>query len=55
LVIAGKNEELIKEEHTVNLAKTIPDAKLELVPKTGHFCPMEDPRTVNKLICDFLL
>ena len=54
LVIAGENEELIKEEHTKNLAHTIPNAVLEIIPKTGHFCPMEDRKTVNKLISEFL-
>jgi pimeloyl-ACP methyl ester carboxylesterase len=55
LVITGKNEELVKEEHTKNIAQTIPNAKLELVLNTGHFCPMEDPKKVNRLISDFLL
>jgi pimeloyl-ACP methyl ester carboxylesterase len=54
LVITGKNEESIKEEHTKNIAQTIPNAKLELIPNTGHFCPVEDPKTVNRLISNFL-
>ena len=54
LVITGKNEELVKEEHTKNFSRTIPNAKLELVSNTGHFCPMEDPKTVKRLINDVL-
>jgi pimeloyl-ACP methyl ester carboxylesterase len=54
LVITGKDEELIKEEHTISIAQTIPGAKLELIPNTGHYCPMEDPKSVNRLIGEFL-
>jgi pimeloyl-ACP methyl ester carboxylesterase len=54
LVITGINEELIKPEHTMNIAQTIPNSQLEFVPNTGHFCPMEDPKRVNRLIFDFL-
>ena len=54
LIITSKNEELINEEHTKNIAQTIPNAKLDLIPNSGHFCPVEDPKTVNRLIIDFL-
>ncbi len=54
LVITGKNEELVKQEHTKHIAQRIPNAKLELLLNTDHFCRIEDPKKVNRRISDFL-
>lgn len=53
LVIAGEHD-LILGEHTALIAKSIPGAKLRILPRTGHCCAQERPVAFNKTVLDFL-
>lgn len=53
LVIAGTND-MIKEEHTRQIAKAIPNARLEII--TGdHFIANKEPKVFNEKVLEFLL
>ncbi|WP_207695071.1 hypothetical protein DOK67_0002600 [Enterococcus sp. DIV0212c] len=53
LVIVGKHD-IIKETHSIYLAKKIPNAAFVLVPKRGHSFAKKDPKTFNQEILTFL-
>jgi pimeloyl-ACP methyl ester carboxylesterase len=44
----------VKVEHSADLAATLPDAQLAVIPGTSHMAPVEKPELVNRLILDFL-
>lgn len=55
LVIAdGAEDEFITVEHQAYLAKTIPGARLRLLPEAGHFAPWQKPDAFNQDVVDFL-
>ena len=53
LVIAGDNDE-IKLEHTEQMAKMIEDSELEIIEKSTHNVPFDQPEILNKRIINFL-
>jgi pimeloyl-ACP methyl ester carboxylesterase len=53
LVIAADHD-VIREEHTVKLFQSIPQASLFIVPGATHLAPMEKPDLINGVILDFL-
>ncbi|WP_086313017.1 hypothetical protein A5821_000593 [Enterococcus sp. 7F3_DIV0205] len=53
LVIVGKYD-IIKQSHSIYLAKEIPHASFILVPKQGHSFAKKDPETFNREILTFL-
>lgn len=53
LVIVGKYD-IIKQSHSIYLAKEIPHASFVLVPKQGHSFAKRDPKTFNREILNFL-
>jgi pimeloyl-ACP methyl ester carboxylesterase len=42
-IVIGDHDEVIRRDHTEYLAKTIPGAKLIVLPGAGHMAPVEDP------------
>ena len=44
----------VRIEHSVAVAKAIPDAQRAVVPGTSHALPIEKPGLVNQLLVDFL-
>ncbi len=63
LVIFGENDNLIpnpylhggKAEEIGNIAKEkIPNCRLEMIPKCGHFAQFEKPEAVNRLILSII-
>jgi pimeloyl-ACP methyl ester carboxylesterase len=54
LVIAGENEEVVSNEHTLELHQMLPNSELFLVPDAGHDAPVENPDAVNQAILEFL-
>ena len=50
----GDHDEAIKPEHTRELAKSIPGAKLVLLPNVSHFGLWQDPEGFNRVMLDFL-
>jgi pimeloyl-ACP methyl ester carboxylesterase len=54
LIIAGQNEQYIKESHTIKMAKLIPNSKLVIIKDTKHECLIEKPKYTNEIIYNFL-
>lgn len=50
----GEREEIIKPEHTVYLAKSIPGAKLIILPGVSHFALIQKPEEFNAAAVAFL-
>ncbi|HEY2482213.1 MAG TPA: alpha/beta hydrolase [Caulobacteraceae bacterium] len=53
-IVDGDHEELIPPEHTRYIARTIPGAKLIILPGVSHFAPGQAPDEFNKAMIDFL-
>jgi pimeloyl-ACP methyl ester carboxylesterase len=53
-IVDGDHEELIPPEHTRYIARTIPGAKLIILPGVSHFAPVQAPDEFNKAMIDFL-
>jgi pimeloyl-ACP methyl ester carboxylesterase len=51
--MAGEND-LIKREHTDQLAKAIPGSHESIIAGATHSAPLEKPDIVNSQILDFL-
>ncbi|MCX5493456.1 alpha/beta hydrolase [Kaistia dalseonensis] len=54
VIADGEHDQAILPEHTRNLARLIPGAKLVILPKVGHAGLLEDPAAFNKVMMDFL-
>jgi 3-oxoadipate enol-lactonase len=54
LVVAGKHDTVRPPAGTEELSKKIPGAKFALVEEAGHFLPTTGPKTLVKLLKDFL-
>lgn len=50
----GDHDEFITRAHTDYLAKTIPGARLIILPGVSHFAPWQAPEAFNKSVIDFL-
>jgi pimeloyl-ACP methyl ester carboxylesterase len=55
LVLHAENEQFYAKEHSEEMARTIPRARLEVVPDATHASPQERPSEVNAAIVRFLL
>ena len=53
IVIAGEND-IIALSHSRELAQTLANGKLEIVPGAGHAAPITHARQINQLIASFL-
>jgi pimeloyl-ACP methyl ester carboxylesterase len=45
-VLVGDSDKLTPPRHSRRLAEVLPDAALQVVPRTGHMLPQERPRLV---------
>jgi pimeloyl-ACP methyl ester carboxylesterase len=54
LVAAGDHDEIIRLAHVEEMARLIPNARLEVFEDTSHFAHWQDPASFNKLVVDFL-
>jgi pimeloyl-ACP methyl ester carboxylesterase len=54
LIVAGERDALVPPINGRWLARTIPDAKLYLVPKGSHFCPMTHAGPVAGAVARFI-
>ena len=50
----GDHDEAIKRDHTVYLARSIPGAKLVIIPDASHFAFMQQPDAFNAAMIGFL-
>lgn len=53
-IVDGDHDEFIKPEHTAYLARTIPGAKLIVLPNVSHFAPWQAPAEFDKSMITFL-
>jgi pimeloyl-ACP methyl ester carboxylesterase len=53
LVITGEND-IIDLVHSSELAQSLANGKLEIVPDAGHAAPVTHPLKINQLIASFL-
>ncbi|MBI2966914.1 MAG: alpha/beta hydrolase [Bacteroidetes bacterium] len=54
LIMAGEND-IIKEDHTKLIARSIPNAHLIIFPNSTHFIPRENPVLYNNTVLNFFL
>ncbi len=50
----GDHDEAIKREHTEYLARSIPGARLVVLPGLSHFAMIQDPAAFNSVLLSFL-
>ena len=53
-IAAGEHDQFIKREHTEELARLIPGAKLVIIPNVGHGGVLQDTAAFHKAITDWL-
>jgi len=53
LLVVGENE-MIRQEHTDKIHKSIRNSKLIVVKDADHFVAMQKPREINEIILEFL-
>ncbi len=49
-ILVGDSDKLTPQRHSRQLAEALPDATLEVVPRTGHMLPQERPQLVCEAI-----
>jgi len=54
LVICGEKDALTRPQESQYLADHIANAKLIIMPETGHACTSEDPKGFSDLVANFL-
>lgn len=54
LVLDGDHDEGIKRQHTEYITKTIPRARMLILPNASHFAFIQDPKSFNTAIVNFL-
>ena len=54
VIADGQYDEAIKPEHTAELAKLIPGAKLVILPNVSHMGMWQDPAAFNRAMTEFL-
>ena len=54
LVVVGEDDLIVPPRYSREIAARLPQARLELLSGVGHAPPIEDPRTFNRLLADFL-
>jgi len=53
-IVDGDHDEAIRREHTEYLARSIPGAKLIILPGVSHFAMLQDPAQFNAAMLAFL-
>jgi pimeloyl-ACP methyl ester carboxylesterase len=53
-IVIGDNDDVVRRDHAEYLAKTIPGAKLIVLPGVGHSAPIEDPSAYVSAVRSFL-
>jgi pimeloyl-ACP methyl ester carboxylesterase len=54
LILDGEGKGAIHPNQTKLMAELIPEAKLEIMPDTGHFALFEQPEEFGRIVLDFL-
>jgi pimeloyl-ACP methyl ester carboxylesterase len=50
----GQYDEIIRREHTEMMARSIPGAKLRILPDVSHFAMLQQPDAFNRAVLGFL-
>src|SRR5262245_50838794 len=50
----GEYDEIIKRDHTEQMARSIPGARLAIQPRVSHFAMLQDPVQFNRVLSEFL-
>ena len=53
-IVDGAHEEFILRQHTEYLARTIPAARLIILPDVSHFAPLQNPDAFNAAMIGFI-
>lgn len=53
-IVQSEHDEFIKPEHADYLVRSIPGAKLTLLPGVSHFAPLQRPEQFNRVMLAFL-
>ena len=54
-LVMAADADLISIEHTIQMYRRIPNARLCVVPDAGHDLMVTKPQLVNRILLDFLL
>jgi pimeloyl-ACP methyl ester carboxylesterase len=54
LVLVGEDDVISPPSEAREIAKALPNARLEIIPSAGHLSPVENPLAVNEAILRFL-
>ena len=54
LVMVGEEDEITPPQVAEEMARALPDARLEVIPRAGHLTNLEQPYMFNRLLADFL-
>lgn len=54
LVVVGEADGATPPERARRIAEAVPGARLEVIPKAGHLCTIEEPERVSRVLLDFL-
>lgn len=54
LVLTGARETATRHAHAAFLADTLPDARTQEFPNSGHLCNLSEPDAYNRAVLDFV-
>ena len=54
LVVAGEEDSITPPQVAEEMARALPDSRLEVIPGAGHLTNLEQPYLFNRLLADFL-
>ncbi|TDD20196.1 alpha/beta fold hydrolase [Nonomuraea diastatica] len=54
LVVVGEEDELSPPADAEEMARTVPEGRLETIPKAGHLSAVEQPEAFNAAVTEFL-
>jgi pimeloyl-ACP methyl ester carboxylesterase len=53
-IVIGDHDQMVRRDHTEYMARTIPGAKLIILPDVSHFALLQDPVTYVRTVLDFI-
>ena len=54
LIYAGEHDEIVRRDHTEQMARHIPGARLVVQPDVSHFAMLQDPLRLTRTMIEFL-
>ena len=55
LILIGEHDQLTPIALSEELAREIPDSKLQVIPKAGHLSHLDNPDFFNRIVSEFIL